>query len=198
MPANNTHEAVIHCRAVCLDPGEYNAAMGIILTELGIHKEARHGITTENGLYSITYEHIQSCDLSNNIDVMEFRYYFSPLSAIVDRTVLTCGVVQPVSLVPCWAQSYAVIHYMYTSSDPETTLPPDNRTTTLIPISTGGEVFKPSVSALVNVFSPLVAILALALAVAISIAIFEGVFIAVRVYHRSLHCRRNGIAPVNP
>ena len=198
MPANSSDPAVLQCRVIFLDYGQYLPALGIILTEHGLHEEARSVNITNEGLYDITYEHIQSCDLSNNIDLMEFQYSFYPLNVSMHKTVLTCGVIHPLSQPPCWAQSYAVIHYYepmipcMTTTDLTTTI-----TATTVAVSgTGGGggngLSESHVDDLVAIFSPITAILALALVVVISIAVIEGVFIAVR--HRS---PPNGIIPQN-
>ena len=117
MPANSTHPAVLHCRMICLDSGGNIPAVGINLNlaELGLDKEARDENVTEEELYHITYEHIRSCDPSNNTHIMEFQYSFYPLSALVNIILLTCGIVHPPSQLPCWAQSHAVIYRDYTS-----------------------------------------------------------------------------------
>lgn len=179
MPANSTHPAVLHCRVICLDSGEYIPAVGITLAELGLDKEARSENVTEEGLYHIAYEHFQSCDPSDNTDIMEFQYSFYPLSALVNITVLTCGIVHPPSQLPCWVQSYAVIHSDYTFDYEVTTIE------TLTTISTcsavagtgggGGGLSESTVYNPVAIFSPL---LALALVITISIAVTEGVIIA--------------------
>ena len=197
--ASSADPAVLHCRVICLDPGSYMPAVGIILTEHGLHKQARTVNTTEKGLYTITYEPIQSCNPSNNIDVMEFRYSFYPLNASVNKTVLTCGVIHPLSQPPCWAQSYAIIHYteIPITMTPLTTTPLTTMAIMTMPIlaitgtSGGGGLFEPSEGNLVRIFSPLTAILALALFIAISITIIEGVII----YHQLSPHNRNDIKP---
>ena len=188
MPANNMDPAVLHCRVICLDYGVYLPAMGIILTEHGQFREARGENITKEGLYRITYQHIQSCNLSNN--TMEFQYSFYPLNVSVDKTVLTCGAVPPLSqLPPCWAQSHVTILYTsgYDTMIPETLMTLPSSTTALVATTgtggtggCGGGEFDTAVGTPVTVFLPLTAILALALLIAIPIAVFEGVIIAVR------------------
>ena len=120
--ANDTQPAVAHCRVNCEDPGgSYVAAMGIILTEFGNFTQTRIG-DTEDGLYTITFEEIQICTPSNNY-TMEFRYEFYPLSAKMNKTILTCGIVYtaPRSEAPCWGQSYLIINYVYTAVSPSST-----------------------------------------------------------------------------
>ena len=202
MHANSGDPAVLHCRVICLDYGQYLPALGIILTEHGLHEEARSVNITNEGLYDITYEHIQSCNLSNNIDLMEFQYSFYPWNVSMHKTVLTCGVIHPLSQPPCWAQSYAVIHYYEPTIPTTDPMTPTTTTLTSSPCTTvavsgtggggGNGLSEPHVDDLVEVFSPITAILALALVVVISIAVIEGVFIAVR--HRS---PPNGIIPQN-
>lgn len=185
MNASSADPAVLYCRVICLESGGYIPAVGIILTELGQHEQTRIENVTEEGLYTITYEPIQSCNLSNNIDLLEFRYSFHPLNASVDKTVLTCGVVHPLSQPPCWAQSYAIIHYIFDTEIPTTMMPTESCTTTILTMPTvaasgtygGGGLTEPSIGNLVRIFSPLTAILALALVIAISIAVIEGVII---------------------
>ena len=114
--ANDTQSAVVHCRVNCEDPGgTYVAAMGIILTEFGNFNQTRIG-DTEDGLYTITFEEIQICTPSNNY-TMEFRYEFYPLSAKMNKTILTCGIVYTAPQIepPCWGQSYLIINYVSTA-----------------------------------------------------------------------------------
>ena len=198
MYANSSDPAVLRCRVICRHYGQHLPALGIILTEHGLHKEVRSVNITNKRLYNITYEHIQSCDLSNNIELMEFQYSFYSLNVSMHKTVLTCGVIHPLSQPPCWAQSYAVIRYYepmipcMTTTNLTTTI-----TATTVAVSgTGGGggngQSESYIDDLVTVFSPITAILVLALVVVISIAVIEGVFIAVR--HRS---PPNDIIPQN-
>ena len=169
--ASDTIPAVVHCNVTCQRPGSYIPAMGIIITELGIFKEAREDVL-EDGLYNnITYQNIMSCTGDN--DVMEFRYLVYPTSVKMDRTVLTCGVVYlTFDQTPCWGQSYLIIRY--TSEYNMTTEPSCTTTvatTTMITGTIGGGDGTSLGSRVdpVVVYSPLIATLATALVIAISL-----------------------------
>ena len=118
--ASDTQPAVVHCMVTCHIPGgRYIAAMGIVHTEDGSFHQTRIA-DIEAGLYIITFQSISSCTSGNN--TMEFRYHFYPLSARMNRTVLTCGVVQtsPHNQAACWGQSYLIINYTSATVSPPT------------------------------------------------------------------------------
>ena len=192
LEANETHPAIISCHVRCLNhTGDYNPALLLVQPEEAIFASFRS--TSESTKdYAISFKSISSCKPANNY-TMEFEYYIYARSAKVDDAVIVCGIVHPHTNPPCWGQSYVTVSIGHTSKHPPppTTIEPTTSSTvttcilcsssmtiagTIAGSISGGDSehslhsrFDPVV-----VYSPLIAILAVAIVVAISIAIFEG------------------------
>ena len=216
LEGNEISPVEISCQVTCLNHSvpdlHHNPRLSLVVTELGKFRDIQglqHGYDTEDGLYqNITYTSSNNCEQANNY-MMQYTFAIYP-TIKMDRTVARCGVSYRHDRPHCWGEPVIFIRYVNipTTDDPKPTtcIAPTATPTSMImrslnvpqiPILNGTGTGGAGLSAgnLVTVFSPLVAILALALVVVITIAIVEGVIIAVG--RRPLHRNRNDIGPLH-